>query len=70
MKKRASHGNVSCSLQGTKHKALQAAITAGVAWHNASMEAEDRALVEELFKRSDILVSEFNGSMHHCCVCC
>ncbi len=33
---------------------------AGVAFHNAAMEAEDRALVEQLFRAMDVLVREPN----------
>jgi hypothetical protein len=41
----------------TKNKALQGVLVAGVGFHNAAMEPEDRALVEGLFKTGDLQVS-------------
>ncbi len=40
----------------TKNKALQALLPHGVGFHNAAMEAEDRALVEGLFREGAVLV--------------
>ena len=34
----------------------QACIAAGIGFHNAAMESEDRALVEQLFLASDLPV--------------
>ncbi|GBF89417.1 ATP-dependent DNA helicase-like protein [Raphidocelis subcapitata] len=40
----------------TKNKALQASLPLGIGFHNAAMEAEDRALVEALFRESLVMV--------------
>jgi replicative superfamily II helicase len=44
--------------QHLKNKALQAAIVAGIGFHNAAMENEERAMVEQLFLAHDILVRQ------------
>jgi replicative superfamily II helicase len=43
--------------QGIKNKPLQAAIAAGIGFHHAGLDEEERALVEQLFLQLDILVS-------------
>lgn len=45
----------------TKNKALQATLPLGIAFHNAAMEAEDRALVEALFRESLVMVLVGDG---------
>lgn len=45
-------------------KALGAALTAGVGFHNAAMEPADRELVEGLFKANDLAVSCGRSCLH------
>lgn len=54
--------------QRTKNKALQSALCHGIGFHNAAMEAEDRLMVEDMFRSMDILVSVRNSqeSPAHC----
>lgn len=40
-----------------KAKGLAAVLVAGIGFHNAAMEPEDRELVESLFKSTDLPVS-------------
>ena len=54
--------------QNTRNKALQAAICAGIGFHNGSMEGDDRLLVEGLFLAQDIPVGgETDLSSRHGC---
>lgn len=47
---------LSSAAKRSRTKQLQAALVAGVGFHNAAMEASDRCLVEELFLAQDLPV--------------
>ena len=51
---------------GCSNRQLQQTLQVGVAFHNAGMEAAERAQVEELFMERDVLVRTFKtGTLHH-----
>ncbi len=51
----------------SSNRQLQQTLQAGIAFHNAGMEASERAQVEELFLARDVLVRQLQH--HHLCTC-
>lgn len=49
----------------SSNKQLQQTLPAGIAFHNAGMDAIERAQVEELFIARDVLVMRFSASRSH-----
>lgn len=56
MRSGAQRQALAAAAGATKNKALQALLPHGIGFHNAAMEAEDRALVEGLFRDGAVLV--------------
>ena len=49
----------------SSNKQLQQTLPAGIAFHNAGMDATERAQVEELFIARDVLVMHLSASRSH-----
>lgn len=57
VKDRSQQDRLQHAAATTANRQLQQCLQAGIAFHNAGMEAEERSKVEELFMQRAVLVS-------------
>ena len=50
-------------------KALRSMLPQGIAWHNAAMEPEDRATVEQLFLTRNVMFLAATATLAQACFC-
>ena len=64
IKDRSQQDRLQQAVVATANRQLQQCLQAGIAFHNAGMEAEERAMVEQLFMQRAVLVSSCAVFVH------